>query len=255
MKQATRFKAIDGRIQLYDANGNELPGKGTHWDGSFYCYNNNLASLEGAPEAVGGDFSCYNNNLASLEGAPEAVGGGFDCYNNNLTSLEGAPEAVGGSFYCWDNNLTSLEGAPEERQNMFDRFYKQGYVFADGLLTELISKRGNVYKTMRIGKDEIVYVIKSGEHYAHGDTIKAAREALLFKTADRDVSSYENMPLETVKTPQEWAVIYHIISGACETGCRLFMESRDLKKSYTLAEILDATKGQYGYERFKEVVG
>jgi hypothetical protein len=346
MKIATDFKIIKGKIQLFDEDGNKIPGKGTRWEGNFSCYNNKLTSLEGAPESVGGNFSCsdnkltslegapesvggsfycsdnkltslegapesvggsfycshnkltslegapesvggsfscYNNKLTSLEGAPESVGGDFSCSHNKLTSLEGAPESVGGSFYCshnkltslegapesvggnfscYNNKLTSLEGAPKERQVMFSVFLKAGFIFADGILTRKKSQRKisaeiTLYKIEKLGYKNnapIVYVIKSGELFAHGDTPQQAREALLFKTADRDVSAYRNMPMNTVKTPMEWAVVYHIVSGACEAGCKMFMSRQTLKDKYTLAEIIEATKGQYGHDRFVEVV-
>jgi len=99
-----------------------------------------------------------------------------------------------------------------------------------------------------------MYVVTNGTYHAHGDTIKAAREALVFKLQDRDVSIYRNMPLDTVKTPMEWAGIYSVITGACEAGCRHFMSQKTLKKKYTLAEILEETKGAYQYEKFAEVV-
>ena len=65
--KATRFEVIDGRIQLYDAEGNKLSGNKAYWDGNFYCYDNKLTSLEGAPKSVGGSFVCSYNNLTSLE--------------------------------------------------------------------------------------------------------------------------------------------------------------------------------------------
>ena len=32
-----------------------------------------------------------------------------------------------------------------------------------------------------------------------------------------------------MKSPIEWAVIYSIVTGACEAGCRHFMDQRKLK--------------------------
>ena len=295
--KATRFEVIDGRIQLYDAEGNKLSGNKAYWDGNFYCYDNNLTSLEGAPKSVGGSFVCshnkltslegapkslggnfycsrnkltslegapksvggsfycYDNNLTSLEGAPKSVGGSFDCYDNNLTSLEGAPKSVGGSFVCYDNNLTSLEGAPKSHQDMFNSFLEDGLVFADGILTELISHKGNLYKTKRIGRDEILWVAKDGSNYAHGKTSREALAELRFKTEKRDISQYKNMPLNTVKTTYEWSLIYRAVTGACKAGSDMFIEQNAEKKKYTLAEILDATKNAYGWKTFKEVVG
>ena len=101
---------------------------------------------------------------------------------------------------------------------------------------------------------EKFYVASKGKDNAHGETIKEAIEELLFKTGERDVSEFKNIPLSTKKTPEEWAVIYRICTGACRYGTKSFMKSRKLKKAYTLEEILRETEGAYGSHRFREVV-
>ena len=63
------------------------------------------------------------------------------------------------------------------------------------------------------------------------------------------------MTMDTVKTPMEWAVAYHVITGACQDGCKNFLESKGkLKSKYTLAEIIEKTKGAYGSEQFIKFV-
>jgi hypothetical protein len=123
--------------------------------------------------------------------------------------------------------------------------------FTDNLFHYVISTKGNVKKLKNIHGDT-VYLVTDGEHSAHGDTIKQARESLLFKKTDRDTSEYDGLSLDDKKTPMEWAVAYHVITGACEYGCKQFMKSKKLKKQYTLREILEETKGAYGYEKFSE---
>ena len=239
-KIAVEFKIIKGRIQLFDKDGNKIDGKGAMWEGNFYCSHNNLTSLEGAPEAVGGNFYCSYNNL---------------------TSLEGAPENIGGNFYCSGNKLTSLDGAPNKWQPMFDEFLSKGFIFADGILTRLKSKKKisddlTIYKTEKLGFKEnapIIYVAHDGENFAHAKTLEKAVLELKFKTSDRDTSQYDGLSLDTVKTPDEWAIIYRTITGACQEGVDMFMDSKHLKKKYSLREILEETKGAYGgstFERF-----
>ena len=70
----------------------------------------------------------------------------------------------------------------------------------------------------------------------------------------KDVDQFKGMKKNTKKTPKEWALIYRAITGACSYGTNAFMDSKDLKKKYTLKEILQETEGSYGHERFKEVV-
>ena len=90
---------------------------------------------------------------------------------------------------------------------------------------------------------------------AHGETIQEATEELMFKDGARDVEQYRDMPLETVKTPSEWALIYRAVTGACQFGTREFIKSKGaMKDSYTLADILHETRGAFGHETFKSVV-
>jgi len=125
----------------------------------------------------------------------------------------------------------------------------------DGLFNYVLSVKGNVKKLKKPNGGLLYLVCDVHGNSAHGKTIKQAREALLFKTMDRDVSAYKNMPLDTVKSPTEWAAVYSVITGACQAGCQYFIEQKGkLKKSYTLEEILKETEGAYGYARFKEVV-
>ncbi|MCA9333329.1 hypothetical protein KDA00_05665, partial [Candidatus Saccharibacteria bacterium] len=217
----------------------------------------------GAPESVGGSFDCSNyDNHISLEGALESGGGNSDGSDNGLISLEGAPESVGGNFDCSNNSFTSLEGAPEENKPQFYNFLKKGLIFCDGILTKKISIKIKqditIYKTAKLGFKKnapIIYVAQKDEHFAHGETIKEAFAELQFKTADRDVSKYENMPLTTKKTPEEWAIVYRIITGACQVGTKMFMEGLgELEPEYTLEEVINITTGAYGSTRFVEVV-
>nr|DAQ81612.1 MAG TPA: hypothetical protein [Caudoviricetes sp.] len=102
---------------------------------------------------------------------------------------------------------------------------------------------------------EKYFVVSQGEHNAHGETLDAAMADLMFKTADRDVSKYRNMPLDTVKTPYEWATVYRIITGACQYGTQSFINKQGtLKETYTLQEILALTSGAYGSQKFQQVI-
>lgn len=319
-KIATSYEVTNGRIQLFDIDGNKLPGKGTKWIGyldcscrglttfegmpewvtghfscshnritsfkycpqiiggsfycsnnkftsfehcpqvigrSFYCYDNLITSFKYCPQVIGGHFNCSNNKFTSFEYCPQIIGGNFDCSYNQFTSFQYCPQIIGGYFWCNNNKFTSLEGKPAECQDMFIPFYNAGYILADGILTKRISERKKgditIYKTSNLGTDEIIYVAKQGNITAHAKTARKAVEELIFKDANRDVSQYQNMPLDTTHTPKDWAFIYRYITGACKTGVRMFLKGKQLKKTYTLEEILQETKGQYRFKRFKEI--
>jgi hypothetical protein len=341
-KIATRYEVANGRIQLFDKDGNKLPGKGTKWEGdldctskglttfegmpewvteslycsdnkftsfeycpqiisgNFYCYNNKITSFQYCPQVIGRDFWCFNNQFTSFKYCPQIIGRNFDCCTNQITSFKYCPQTIGGDFYCsnnfitnfkycpqiiggnfwchnnqftsfefcpqiigghlnnFDSKFTSLEGKPLEYQDMFIPFYNAGYILADGILTKRISERKKgdltIYKTSTLGTDEIIYVAKQGNITAHAETARKAIEELIFKDANRDVSQYQNMPLDTTHTPKDWAFIYRYITGSCKTGVEMFLQGKQLKKTYTLEEILKETQGQYRFERFKEIV-
>ncbi|MEM6260737.1 MAG: hypothetical protein AAGI37_21015 [Planctomycetota bacterium] len=104
-----------------------------------------------------------------------------------------------------------------------------------------------------------MYVVSRGEHHAHGETAKEAITDLMFKEADKDESIYRGMSPDTEKTVEDWIVAYRVVTGACRLGVREFIERLtkhrgELKESYTLSELLEMTQGEYGSERFREVV-
>lgn len=106
---------VDGIVDLYDKNLNEIPFKFGRVSRDFNCSDNKLKSLEGCPYEVGGNFYSSYNQLTSLNGSPMEVGGDFNCANNQLTSLNGSPIEVGGNFHCYSNyKLANLEGMPLE---------------------------------------------------------------------------------------------------------------------------------------------
>ena len=130
------------------------------------------------------------------------------------------------------------------------------YAEFDGIESVILSKKGNVYKTVSfgdIGKGKITYVIEKDGVYSHGDTVKEAKESFIYKISNRDTSDYDNYTKESVVSFEEAIKMYRAITGACEAGTRYFVESLDkVKKEYSIAEIIEITQGQYGYEEFKD---
>ena len=139
----------------------------------------------------------------------------------------------------------------------FNNFFKLGFLFADGILAKFLSKKTNkngtnIYKIQIVGKTKISYCIEVNGIFSHGDTIKEAKESLLYKIADRDTSKYDNYTLETVVTFEDAIKMYRCITGACEAGTRHFVENvlSKKKKKYTVQEIIEETNGQYNSDVF-----
>jgi hypothetical protein len=126
--------------------------------------------------------------------------------------------------------------------------------FSDGVFGRVVSTKGNI-KKLKTDNGKIIYLATDGNNTAHGDTVKEALSELAFKCAEKDVSKYKNMPKSTKHTPEDWAIIYRAVTGACRIGCKMFIESQGkMKKKYTLAEIIDLTKGQYRHDVFVKTV-
>jgi hypothetical protein len=122
-----------------------------------------------------------------------------------------------------------------------------------GDITVLMCRHSKIKNQKVVG--EKFYVAQKGGDNAHGKTIAEATQELMLKIGPRDVSQYRDMPANTKKTPAEWALVYRMVTGACQYGTRKFIEGHGkLKAKYTLAEILKLTRGQFGHERFAEVV-
>jgi len=221
--------------------------------------------------SVGGDL--YINADAKLD-ALTSVGGGL--YIHADAKLD-ALASVGGGLYIHADakldapELTSVGGdlyihadAKLDAPELFVKGFSNFKVF-DGIPcavmsakkkgdTEILSCRQAKIKNQRIVGDKF-FVAKKGDITAHGKDAKTALEELAFKIGDRDIDQYRNMPATTCKSPDEWAFVYRMVTGACRYGTQSFMESKGkLKKTYTLAEIIKHTAGAYGHAKFCEVV-
>jgi superfamily I DNA and/or RNA helicase len=128
--------------------------------------------------------------------------------------------------------------------------------FSDNIFSRVLSTKGGV-KKVKTDNGKILYVASDDKgNHAHGDSIKQALDELAFKVGSRDVEQFRNMPKDTKKTPSEWALVYRMVTGACQSGTKMFVESKGkLKAKYTLAEIIEQTKGAYGHDKFIAVVG
>ena len=198
-----------------------------------------------------------------VDGNSLMVGGSLDLRGTAITSL---PDSlmVGGYLNLEGTaikqpkaiNRPSPDFSFKVKLSVECRFNIRGFTATDGILAKILSAKGSVKKIVIVGKKTTSYLITDDKgNYAHGDTIKQARDDLAFKTSKRDASEWKSLPPTTKKTPPEWAGVYRDCTGACASGIKHFMEGKGkLKAKYTLAEILEQTKGAYGYEQFKGVV-
>jgi hypothetical protein len=127
------------------------------------------------------------------------------------------------------------------------------HIIADGILSKVVNHKGNVYKVINHGDKKQTYLIKDGDNYAHGNTLKEAKESLIYKVSDRDTSKYNNLKLDSILTREEAIKCYMTITGACSSGTKYFVDSQEnVKEEYSVQEIINLTKGQYNQHTFEQ---
>jgi hypothetical protein len=213
-----------------------------------------LSSLTSIPEGfnptVGGSL-----DLSSLTSIPEGfnptVGGSL--YLRRLTSIpEGFNPTVGGSLYL----SSQLKATYKKLPSGYLLSWQDGkYLLADGIFTEVISHRGNVYHVRKIGEKEIFYLVTDGNgKWSHGETLKEAKSDLMFKISNRTKDDYKHLKLTDSLSFEDAIMCYRVITGACSFGTKDFVSNRlkNKQKKYTIVEMIKVTKGEYGNKSFSE---
>ena len=128
------------------------------------------------------------------------------------------------------------------------------YLYADGILTHIKSKRTVQGYVFYQGKIKSKNVVSDGIHYAHCKTFREGVADLLFKTAkDRGAEQYKGYALDSKIKTDDAIAMYRIITGACKQGTQQFIDSLgELKEAYTVREIIELTQGHYGADAFKK---
>jgi len=194
------------------------------------------------------DF-CKQHNLTEAQFlGKEKIEG--DLYLSSLTSIpQGFNPTVGGDLDL-RGGLTC-----EIRRPTAPISWQDGkYLLVDGELTEVISKVRNYYKGKIVGKKDICYIVHSGDSWAHGKTLREAQKDLLFKGSKRAVEQYKDISKTKKMEFSEAVACYRSITGACSFGVKNFVESMglDVKKKYSVKDMLRLSEGKYGSQTFKE---
>lgn len=127
----------------------------------------------------------------------------------------------------------------------------------DGIQTVVKQIKGNLAKGYILNSDftkTACYVVKSDGCFAHGETLKKAREALQDKLFERmdineKISEFRKKFKPGVKYPgEDYFVWHHYLTGSCEMGRRSFVNDRgiDLADTFTPEEFIEICKDAYG---------
>ena len=132
--------------------------------------------------------------------------------------------------------------------------YKAGrYLYVDNIFTQIkrVKKIGKYY--YYIGKIRGKNVIFDGKHYEHCKSFTDGVKDIEFKIAkERGAEQYRQLKLSDTVTKNDAITMYRIITGACRAGTDGFVDSLGKTKDrYTIAEIIEITKGHYGAAVFE----
>ncbi|CAA0144229.1 conserved hypothetical protein [Tenacibaculum maritimum] len=111
-------------------------------------------------------------------------------------------------------------------------------------------------------KNETIYVAEKGNFFAHGSTVKLAISDVQFKIV---AEKLKNNPIN--EDTEITVMYYRTVTGACDLGCREFMESNKIPfkvenektveltpiKARDLLPILEKN-GAYGLSKFRNLV-
>ena len=279
--------AVEGNIFLDGTPITSLPNHFTVGCGLFLDY----TPITSLPKnlTIGGDLFLSHTQITSL---PDdlIVGGTLDISHTQITSL---PDnlTVGGSLwlsgtpisslpknltvgYCLDVEYTPITSLPDNLavggmiiSNAYkiknsghykllqNGDYVEGkYLFADGILTHVKRAKKIGEYTFCIGKIPDTHVVFDGKYYAHCTTFREGVRDIEFKRAsDRGAEQYRSLTLDSKVSKDEAITMYRVITGACQRGAELFVNSLETTKNkYTVKEIISITQGQYGSRSFTE---
>jgi len=176
----------------------------------------------------------------------------------NLKSVKTIPKGfnpiVGECIHIKNRVLDESEYNKKDT-NFID--FKNGYIKCDDIFMQVTSHKGNVWKGHRIGSSDDLYLVSDGNsRYAHGDTLKEAKEDLIFKVDGRRPDDFEHLNEESVLSFEESIIAYRVITGACSYGVKDYIRNRlpSKQKEFLMSEVIELTKDEYGGESFRTFV-
>ena len=124
--------------------------------------------------------------------------------------------------------------------------------------------KGNLAKGFILNTDFSLspcYICKGNGYFAHGETLKEAKESLrkkIFENMDTDetiehfLSTFEKGKKYPARDFYEW---HHYLTGSCKMGRKSFMQDRNITfdDMYTVDEFITLCEDSYGGGIIKEL--
>ena len=216
---------------------------------------------------ITGNLDCYGADTKTSFPKLTTIGSYLDCNGADTKAAFPKLTTIGGSLYCngadtkaaFPKLTTTGGGSGKALRLVRAALKRKGFFLFDGVLSTIKNTRkfkngSKVHKITIVGQTKTSFCIELDGKFAHGDTLKEAKESLIYKIKSRDKTAYENWTVKKLITKREAIKSYRVITGACESGTRHFVESLDKTKSkYKVSEVIELTKNQYGnanYEAF-----
>ena len=188
----------------------------------------------------------------------EKIGGYLDL--RSVTSIpEGFNPTVGGDLYT-KNNTKRIRAVVKPitiNRNFFWKKDDKRYAKIDGIFCEILVEKQNgenkIFSAKKVNKNEFFFIVNKDSFYAHATDLKKATEDLRFKII---AETLKNEPInkDTMLSIQ----YYRTITGACEMGCKDWVEKNNLGhlteiRADELLKLLEKSNA-YGVDKFKRLV-
>jgi hypothetical protein len=215
---------------------------------------------------IKGSLDCRGADTKAAFPKLTTCGGYIYCSGADTKAAFPKLTTCGGYIYCsgadtkaaFPKLTTQNCGDSKAMKRVAYAFRRSGFVRFDGILsfiltTKLLKIGIKIHRIVVVGEAKASFCIETRDGtLSHGDTIKQAKDSLIYKIGERDKSAYEKWTLDTVVTKRQAIESYRVITGACEAGTRHFVESvGKTKEKYTVREIVALTDGQYGHDSYK----
>lgn len=227
-----------------------------------------LNYTSGCGKAIGRGSSDFSGSCSLIECYVKKISSSIDGYGygsgcgNRYTSGDGSGDAIGFSnknVYNYEYGYDFFFGAGIESINGMK------VVNIDGIPTAISIIKGQVAKGYIVFHDfslEKTFVVKAGNYYGHGETIREARQYALGKmyanmdtdaVIDEFVSMFDKDTEYDVGYFYEW---HNRLTQSCKQGLDQFAKQHNINLEYdrmTTEEFIDLTKDSFGGEIIKKV--
>jgi hypothetical protein len=216
-------------------------------------------------------FELHKNHRGLKIGKNCNIEVGGDLYLGKLFKLpEEFNAKVNGKIYC--DNYCYLKGSENSVNKSCTIWEKSGMMWINYYkLHEIIDTEVRleytIYKIQDIDKkDTIRYVVGDYKNNKHrlgfGYTTEGAIIDMLYREKyNKGIYLHEhnfvkNLTYDTKLRVQQAAVLYRLATGACNSGVEKFIKRKSIRfdRVYSVREIYNMTKGQYGGITFREYI-